>query len=336
VASHSDNADPRNRLSGPALALALAAAVGAGCAHAPKESPTSGHLEVTVCESHAALLKREAALFNDLYPAARVTVRRVSSREAFVALLADSVPFVVVDRPPNAEELAAINASGIAFEEARLAQDALGVFVNAANRLTAVTREQAADLLTGRLARWRQLPASGLNDPVRLVMTGRNSGAFELATRARFAGGVPAPAAIVTDESSVLARVAADPEAVGVASLTAWKEAERTLSRVGGDSSDAAARSAPLAQSCAAEAPWHALALIAPDSTGTAAPRSLHQANVYRGFYPWSFTLYAYFNPASRLAAGFSAFVCSAPGQKLILDAGLVPATMPVRLVQLR
>ena len=36
------------------------------------------------------------------------------------------------------------------------------------------------------------------------------------------------------------------------------------------------------------------------------------------------------------LAAGFAAFVASAPGQKLIVNAGIVPATMPVRGVQLR
>jgi phosphate transport system substrate-binding protein len=35
------------------------------------------------------------------------------------------------------------------------------------------------------------------------------------------------------------------------------------------------------------------------------------------------------------VAAGFLAFVASAPGQKILLNAGLVPATMPVRLVQI-
>jgi hypothetical protein len=35
------------------------------------------------------------------------------------------------------------------------------------------------------------------------------------------------------------------------------------------------------------------------------------------------------------VSVGFISFVSSAPGQKIVLNNGLVPVTMPVRLVQL-
>jgi hypothetical protein len=35
------------------------------------------------------------------------------------------------------------------------------------------------------------------------------------------------------------------------------------------------------------------------------------------------------------VSLGFISFVCSAPGQKIIQEGGLVPAKMPVRIVQL-
>jgi phosphate transport system substrate-binding protein len=65
----------------------------------------------------------------------------------------------------------------------------------------------------------------------------------------------------------------------------------------------------------------------------------LHQANVYRGFYPLHYGVYIYCTTSDKRDAGpeigFTTFVASHPGQKIIMDAGLVPATMPIRLVQI-
>ena len=61
------------------------------------------------------------------------------------------------------------------------------------------------------------------------------------------------------------------------------------------------------------------------------------QAHVYRGYYPLSRTLYLFSrNAGTGVGIGFTAFVTGAEGQKLFLKNGLVPATMPVRLIQLQ
>jgi phosphate transport system substrate-binding protein len=299
-----------NRARMLSLLVALSVTTGAaGCAREAKESPTQGRLVVVVSEPYAALIARQAALFESLYAEARVTVRPVATREAFVALLADSVRLVVVDRPPNAEELAAMNSRGRSYEGTPLALDALVLAVNATNALPGVTTQQAADLLTGRARDWADLPHSGRSGPVRLVLTGRNSGAYELLIN-RFlpADAVVGPAATAPDQSAALARVAADPDGLAVLSGVVLADADSV----------------------------RALAIEAPDSIGTLAPRSPHQANIHRGYYPWRVPVAVCFDRRSRLAAGFAAFLASAPGQKGFLDAGLVPVTMPVRLVHLK
>jgi ABC-type phosphate transport system substrate-binding protein len=79
-----------------------------------------------------------------------------------------------------------------------------------------------------------------------------------------------------------------------------------------------------------------ALDILDADSSGAPVVRKLHQANVYLGKYPFHFPVVMYVRGAkSRLALGFSGFVASTQGQQLILTRGLVPATTPVRLVQL-
>jgi phosphate transport system substrate-binding protein len=64
---------------------------------------------------------------------------------------------------------------------------------------------------------------------------------------------------------------------------------------------------------------------------------SPHQAYIYKGYYPVVRDVYIYSTPDSYgVSTGFTSFMTSAAGQKIVQNQGLVPATMPVRLVQLR
>jgi phosphate transport system substrate-binding protein len=61
-----------------------------------------------------------------------------------------------------------------------------------------------------------------------------------------------------------------------------------------------------------------------------------HQAHIHRRYYPVTESIYMYNRAIQRDAGyGFISFVASAPGQKIFLNNGLVPVTMPVRLVSL-
>ena len=75
----------------------------------------------------------------------------------------------------------------------------------------------------------------------------------------------------------------------------------------------------------------------APDSLGTRGKYFRpHQAYVFQGTYPLTRQIYFYSRAdVYSVGIGFVSFVTSAPGQKIVLNSGLVPATMPVRLVQL-
>ena len=305
-------------------------AAGLACAPPASESPTRGRLDVAVAESHAPIVEREAALFSSLYSEAHLRIRPMTTREAFIALIADSVRLVVVDRRPNAEEERALAEVGARIEEVRIAEDALALVVNPANGLRDVSLDQAADLLSGRTPDWAALPGAALSGSVAVVMTGRNSGAWELLTEHFFPGrGWAAPGVRAESQKDVLAQVEAVPGAVGVVSVACWKNPGAASGNPSRPEATGWAAGVPSA------APVRALAIVAADSLGLAEPRALHQANIHLGLYPLHYPIYVVFNSRSLLAAGFSAFVASAPGQKLLLDAGLVPATMPVRLVQL-
>ncbi len=284
-----------------------------------EETPTSGQLTLCVSESHAALIQWEAGKFDSLYPEANLSVIKTTTREAIVNLLNDSVRAIIVDRALNAEEQRIVAEAEMALKQIRIAEDALALLVHRANAIESITQETFRAILTRKIVDWKELPESKLNGPIALVLTGRNSGAYELLQKHFYS--LPQefiPTIVAESQDQVLEYVGNHVEAIGVVSLACYKHptTKETLQ----DTSD----------------PVRALAIAGTDSTGQPARFRLHQYNVYLGRYPMHYPVYYYFNTRrSALAAGFGSFLASGPGQNIITKWGLAPATQPVRFIQL-
>ncbi len=279
------------------LSIALLTAVGCGPKKsAPRETPTSGDLLIYASEAHLSLVQEEADSFQRLYPQARLTVQGVNTRKAMVFLINDSVRMVIADRRFNPEEQRVIKEANLEITEMRFAEDALSCLVHQKNGMQSIPLQTLEGLITGRITRWEQLPESGLTGPIDLVLTDRNSGVYDLLSRRFFK--LENPLAVTTfsaDQADVLNTVAQRPLAIGIASMAGYK-------------------ATPL---------------------GRVKNYRPYQYYIYNGNYALHYSLYATFNAQSRLAAGFAAFIASAPGQKIVQNYGLVPGTMPIRFVQI-
>jgi phosphate transport system substrate-binding protein len=61
------------------------------------------------------------------------------------------------------------------------------------------------------------------------------------------------------------------------------------------------------------------------------------QAYLFYGYYPLTRTVYIILNdPRGSLPSGFTSFLTSDRGQRIILKSGLVPATQPIRIVHIK
>jgi phosphate transport system substrate-binding protein len=280
------------------------------CAQQQGELPTRGSVIMLTCESQATLMHLQAEEFTRLYPDAHVRMLTTSTRDAIVQLLNDSVTIACTDRALNAEERAVAKKAGIEFTEIRIAEDALALIVHPSNPATVLSVDQLRGVADGSLQSWDQIPGSAMRGPIRLAITGRNSGTYELLTRRIL--GLPGDARIqylADSQRATLGFVAAYDRALGVVGTAALKDSV---------------------------APVRVLRIAWKDSTGRMDTTRLHQANIYQGLYPLHYPVFLYVRrPGRGPAYGFSTFVASAPGQKICLNMGLVPATMPVRLVQL-
>lgn len=290
----------------------------AACKQPKIETPTSGHLAVLATESLVPLIQKEAEEFHRLYPDANVTVSPASTREAIVQMLNGGVRGIVTDRSLNTEEREVARQYDIEITETKIAEDALAVLVHNRNPIKNISLQSLEKIITRKTTDWAFVPESGYSGKIELCLTGRNSGAYELLTHHFFQTKEEIVPQVISDtQHGVFEYVATHQRAVGVVSLATLNDTVdhpqirtfRTLT--------------------------HVLAVGGADSATSNTFVKLHQANVYRLLYPLHYPIFIYSTTKNTgVAAGFSAFVASVPGQKILLNAGLVPATMPVRLVQ--
>ncbi|MBL0175949.1 MAG: substrate-binding domain-containing protein [Ignavibacteria bacterium] len=281
------------------------------CGYRSEETATKGGMHVLASESQAVVMHEEVEQFMRLYADAKVTLGVTTTRDAIVQLLNDSVRYIVVDRDLNAEEKAVAEKAGLELEKVHVAEDALAFIVHPSNPLTEISEQTLRGILGGEATEWKSVQGASAGGAVQLVCTGRNSGTYELLVRTFFKLAKDAPLAAIADsQRATVDFVAAHPGALGVVPVSAIRDTALGVRVLKVEALDSA--------------------------SGTRSFVALHQANIYLGKYPYHYPVYVHFSSArTGLPMGFSAFMASPPGQKLFQNAGLVPRTQPVRLVQL-
>lgn len=298
------------------LAAALAAASLLalwGCESERPESPTKGQVTMAVSESVAPLLMEEKRIFEELYVQARVAIEVNSDREAIARLFNDSITVIVSARPLNAEEREVQKRFRLPVHEHKIAIDAVAVIVNNENPLRQLRTTQLDSILRGTATRWSDLGWKGSSSKIAVCLPEINSATYEVVGTRILNGGLYAPAAKVAATSlEMIQAVVKDPAAIGLVGMNWMKDRADQV------------RLLELADP------------NAPDSLGTRGKYfAPYQAYVYQKYYPIIREVFVYSTADNYgVAAGFTSFLTSGPGQKIVLNSGLVPATMPVRLVE--
>ena len=288
-----------------------------GCDKQQGSDVRAGTLDVLATESLLPLIQRQAEEYHHVFSEARVNVRGTTTREAIVHMVNDSVHCIVVDRPLNPEERTAVRQAGLRVLETEIARDALAILIHSSNKTASLSVETLRSIVAGTMTDWHEVPGSKLTASIELCFTGRNSGLYELLTQHFFRLEKDAiPSFVAPSQSSVIEYVAAHPLALGVISFAAWKDTTRA--------SDQRFKKYV-----------HLLDAQTRGKEGMEAVK-LHQKNIYDLVYPLTYSLYAYTSEKSPgVGQGFSTFVAGMTGQKVFLDAGLVPKIMPYRVIQL-
>lgn len=285
------------------------------CNNEKRESPTEGELTLISSEDVYPIMALEVQDFQRIYDKTKITHLSSSTRDAIVQLLNDSVKVIVSGRDFNNEEKQVIEKNGLEVSATKIAYDAVVVISNKNNGITKMTTTELADIFSGKKKLWSKFSDSKLSNEIFLAIGDINSGVHEFVAQ-KILGGKKIDAVVYpcSTTSQVIEMVKQHPNALGFITSSWLTDAVNLVNVV--ELGDPQFRR---------------------DSTQKEMEYfSPHQAHVYRNYYPLTRTIYILsHNVGKGVGLGFTSFVAGVEGQKIIVKNGLVPATMPVRLVQL-
>ena len=276
------------------------------------DTPTSGSVKIAVDESLRPLLEAEVNTFEGLYPRAEIHASYYPEAEAIDALMNDSVRLAVVTRRFTEEEKAYFKNIKITPTERDVAISAVALIVNRNNPDTLINMDQIRALLQGKINNWSQLGSKN-KAGIEIVFDNPNSGLIRhLKDSVADVDNLPANTFAVENNEAVIDHVSKNPNAIGLIGLEWISDKDDSTSnsflkriRVMG---------------------------VAGDSTHF----KPYQAYLALKYYPLSRRITILSREArSGLGSGFMAFVASERGQRIVLKAGLVPVTMPLRVVEI-
>ena len=285
----------------------------AGCTREPGSTNiTRGSLRIDCDEAVYPALRLVAEEFHSQYPDARVDVRSVEAREATANFVNDSVHVIAIARSLNAEERNSLTAAKTWFEEYHVAQSAIAIIAHPDNPVKELRVGQVDSILSGAVTAWPQWKAGGNID---IAVSDVNSSTNEILRALVLRGKKFAlSASVISGSGSLVEYVRTRRNAIGVVNV-AWLKGVDQEFRIMGLSRPG----------------------VAADSTQAIGKAYTPvQGYVYKGYYPISTPVKIYSRELNRdLSLGFISFATGIQGQKVLLNSGLVPVTMPVRLIQL-
>lgn len=274
-------------------------------------STTRGSVKVECDEALWPVMQIEADDFQRTYTDAHITMRSVEAREAIANFFNDSVRVIVTDRMLNKGERDAIAAAKVEFQEFRIALDGIAVITHKDNPVKDLRMGQLDSIFSGRMTKWPVTRKS-----IDVAIGNVNSSTNEVFGTLVLKGEKFTPEATAFSSSERLVEFVRNSEnAIGIVGLSWVRGLDKELTVIGlGDPSSRPDSTEPLGK------------FYRP-----------FQAYVYKGYYPLVRAAYMYTRELTNLTVGygFIAHVTSAPGQQIFLNNGLVPTTMPVRIVNL-
>lgn len=302
------------------LAFSAAVIIFAGCGQSGKinETPTRGNIKISVDESYTLVMSSQVSTFEMLYTYAVINASYKNEVDCFNDLLNDSVRLIVVNRNLTTAEDQNLRSQKIIPKVTKIAYDAVAFIVNKNNPDSTLNYEQVQDIFSGKISKWSDLDKNSKLGELAVVFDNNKSGNPRyFKEKFKMSAEFPKTCYAVNSNEEVINYVEKNVNAMGIISVN-WISLSQDsvssgfLNRV---------NVAGISDEGNTEGPY-----LKP-----------FQGYIAEGSYPFTREVYVinreYF---SGLGTGFASFIAGEKGQRIFLKSGLVPATMPIRLIQVK
>jgi len=284
-----------------------------------KSASTTGELTVGVDEGISPVVQEEASEFMRLNNEAKVTLNIKTTKEVIADLNNGTYKSVVVGRDLTKEEADIFAANKIELKKSAFALDGIGVIVNPKNPLTKLNFNELKRIFTGEQNEWKELDGDNkdvYSGKIKVFIARKNASVHDIFKSKVLAGAeFGANDVICSTSSQMMREIKENENAIGFISM-AWIT-------VSNDTLDESVK--PLK-----------IASVDPNTGAIGNYVGLHQGYIANKTYPLVTEAFIFSTDFSmNLSVGFSSFMSSYDGQRIVLKSGLVPVTQPVKIIQL-
>lgn len=284
------------------LTLVLAACQGKAPDPQRDDVPTKGDIRVVADRDLERIIETERFVFESIYAEAKVRIDYLPETELREAMKTDEVRVVFTATLPGGDEVAFFRSRNLFPDDVPVLTDAIAVVRAPGHQGDSLSLDDIRKALTGSGA-------------TRVVFDDARGGVVRTVVDSLLGGRADAlkNVAAVNGLDSVIARVSADPHAIGLISFAQISDLDDPV--------------------CRAYRERITLCRISDGIHPAALP---NQSNLADGSYPLRRKLYAVLKEGKTgLGTGFVSFVAGHKGQRIILKSGLAPQTIPGRDVEL-
>ncbi len=282
------------------------------------ETPTRGNIRIIADESYQPIIDSEIHTFTSLYNYAKITPTYKPEVDVINDFLNDSVQVIVTNRKLTDAQIQYLRDTQAVARTTAFAYDAVAILINKSNKDTAIDYNSIRDVFQGKITKWSEInPKSNLGK-ISVVFDNTKSGnvrfmkeKFDIKTD--FGENFYA---LKTNEE-VINYIAKTPGAMGIISVNWISDKDDSTSSSFIKRIKVAAISHPYLADGNYYRPY--------------------QASIYTKSYPFVREVYFISRESfAGLGSGFISWVAAEQGQRIILKSGLVPSTMPIRLIQIK
>jgi len=283
------------------------------------DTPTSGKIKIAVDESFRPLIEAELQVFHGIYPEAEIDPVYLPENKLFEQVVKDSVRLIISSKLFTEKEKQFFYNKNLYPKEVAIAKDAIAVLVNRDNPDSILSVDQIKQMLTGKIASWKELNSKSKLGDIQIVFDNKNSGTVRYARDTICKGEILSDLITALDlNTEVVDYVSKNKSSIGFIGA-AWVS----------DRNDSTQMSF-----------LKKIRVVNISSQSNASYDNSYQpyqAYVYNGSYPFTRMMYTIStDPHNGLPSGFVSFLASDKGQRIVLKFGIVPATAPTRVVQVR
>lgn len=285
---------------------------------APQETATRGDIKITSDESFQPLIDTEVFTFTQLYLNAKITPQYKPEYDVINDFMNDSVKVIVTSRKLTDDQIAYLRDTAIVPHTITFAYDALVLISNKENKDTLLDYVQVRDIFLGNAVKWKDLDPKSKRGKISVIFDNNKSGniryfkeLFDIKTS------LPDNFYAVKSNAEVIDFVSKNPDALGIVSVNWISDIHDPVSMKYKNKVNVLAVSQQMANDGYYYRP--------------------EQGFIYDKSYPFVREIYLISRETFiGLGSGFIQWATAEQGQRIVLKSGLVPATMPIRLVQLK